>query len=44
MGPQGTLWEERFKILLVESGQALLAIATCIDLNPERAGLTEKYR
>ena len=36
----GTLWEERFKSLLVESSpNALLAVAAYIDLNPVRAGI-----
>lgn len=36
----GTLWEGRFKSVLVETGeQALLTIAAYIDLNPIRAGL-----
>ena len=40
-GRKGTLWEERFKSVLVESGQALVTMATYIDLNPVRAGLVE---
>jgi REP element-mobilizing transposase RayT len=37
---KGTLWEERFKSVLVEgAGQALAAMAAYIDLNPVRAGL-----
>jgi putative transposase len=46
-GRKGTLWEERFKSVLVESGQALVTMATSIDLNPVRPGLVEdpkKYR
>jgi putative transposase len=42
-GPQrrkGTLWEERFRSVLVEDGDALHAMAAYIDLNPVRAGLT----
>ena len=36
----GTLWEERFKSVLVEpSSKALLAVAAYIDLNPVRAGI-----
>lgn len=36
----GTLWEERFKSVLVEGdGEALRAVAAYIDLNPVRAGL-----
>ena len=38
-GRRGTLWEERFKSVLVESGEALAIIAAYIDLNPVRAGL-----
>jgi len=40
-GRKGTLWEERFKSVLVESGQALVTMATYIDLNPLRAGLVD---
>lgn len=37
---QGTLWEGRFRSLIVEgSGQALGAVASYIDLNPTRAHL-----
>jgi hypothetical protein len=37
---KGTLWEERFKSLLIEgSPGALLGVAAYIDLNPVRAGL-----
>jgi len=37
---KGTLWEERFKSVVVEgTGQALGAMAAYIDLNPVRAGL-----
>jgi REP element-mobilizing transposase RayT len=41
-GRHGTLWEGRFKSLLVQGrgGQALAAIAAYIDLNAVRAGLT----
>ena len=39
---RGTLWEERFKSVLVEgSGTALATIAAYIDLNPVRAGLVK---
>jgi putative transposase len=39
-GRRGTLWEERFKSLLVQgSRHALLAIAAYIDLNALRAGI-----
>jgi putative transposase len=44
----GTLWEGRFKSVLVEGGEeALAAVAAYIDLNPVRAGiaaLPEDYR
>jgi putative transposase len=36
---RGTLWEDRFRSVLVEDGQALQAMAAYIDLNPVRAGL-----
>lgn len=35
----GTLWEERFKSVIVESGVAAKTIAAYIDLNPVRAGM-----
>jgi putative transposase len=45
---RGTLWEERFKSVLVEnSDHALLTMAAYIDLNPVRAGLAgdpKEYR
>ena len=38
----GTLWEERFKSVLVEgTGEVLAAIAAYIDLNPVRVGLVQ---
>ena len=38
----GTLWESRFKSVLVEgSGEALMAMAAYIDLNPVRAKVVE---
>ena len=37
----GTLWSERFKSLLVETGRALQTAAAYIDLNCVRAGLAE---
>ncbi len=41
-GRKGTLWEERFKSLLVEAaGDALTTMAAYIDLNPVRAGLVQ---
>ena len=39
---KGTLWEERFKSVLVEgTGDPLVATAAYIDLNPVRAGLVQ---
>ncbi|CAN5339023.1 hypothetical protein BH23VER1_BH23VER1_02860 [soil metagenome] len=38
-GRVGTLWESRFRSVLVEPGEALKAVAAYIDLNPVRAGL-----
>ena len=35
----GTLWEDRFKSVIVESGTAARTIAAYIDLNPVRAGI-----
>ncbi|MDA0813800.1 MAG: hypothetical protein O3C21_15590 [Verrucomicrobia bacterium] len=46
-GRHGTLWEGRFKSMLVQGGDALRAVAAYIDLNPVRAGLVkepEAYR
>ena len=37
----GTLWEERYKSVLVESGTAARTMAAYIDLNPVRAGMVE---
>ena len=37
----GTLWEGRFKSVLVEEGVASRAMAAYIDLNPVRAGMVE---
>jgi putative transposase len=37
----GTLWEGRYRSVVVESGEALRAMALYIDLNPVRAGLVE---
>lgn len=36
---KGTLWEERFKSVIVESGVAARTTAAYIDLNPVRAGM-----
>ncbi|WP_168442266.1 transposase [Pontiella desulfatans] len=42
---RGTLWEERFKSVLVESSEStLLTMAAYIDLNPVRAGLVDDPR
>jgi putative transposase len=35
----GTLWEERYKSVIVESGTAARTMAAYIDLNPVRAGM-----
>jgi len=41
-GRKGTLWEERFKSVLVEgAGDPLATVAAYIDLNPVRAGLVD---
>ena len=41
-GRQGTLWDQRYKSVLVESsGLALEVLAAYVDLNPVRAGLVE---
>ena len=40
-GRRGTLWEERFKSVIVEGGVACRTIAAYIDLNPVRAGIVE---
>ncbi len=42
-GRRGTLWEDRFKSLLVEGdAKALMTVAAYIDLNPIRAGMVDK--
>ena len=46
-GRRGYLWEDRFKSVLVEDGQAARVVAAYIDLNPLRAGMVgeaEEYR
>jgi REP element-mobilizing transposase RayT len=46
-GFRGTLWEERFHSVIVESGTACRMMAAYIDLNPVRAGICtepEDYR
>jgi len=40
-GLKGTLWEDRFHSVIVESGLASRTMAAYIDLNPVRAGLVE---
>jgi REP element-mobilizing transposase RayT len=37
----GTLWEDRFKSVIVESGTASRTLAAYIDLNPVRAGMVK---
>jgi len=39
---KGTLWESRFKSVLVQGGYATRVVAAYIDLNPIRAGMVEK--
>ena len=41
-GRKGTLWEDRFKSVIVEDGYAARVMAAYIDLNPVRAGMVEK--
>jgi len=36
---RGTLWEQRYKSVIVESGVAARTMAAYIDLNPVRAGM-----
>ena len=38
----GTLWEDRFKSVIVEGGTPARAVAAYIDLNPVRAGLASE--
>ncbi len=38
---KGTLWEDRFKSVLVEDGHAARTMAAYIDLNPVRAGMVD---
>lgn len=40
-GRYGTLWEHRFKSVLVEDGLALRTMASYIEMNPVRAGLVD---
>ncbi len=37
----GTLWEDRFRSMVVESGEALGTMAAYINLNPVRAGMVK---
>jgi len=42
-GRRGTLWEDRYKSVLVEGdGKVLMTMAAYIDLNPVRAGMVSK--
>ena len=41
-GRTGTLWEGRFKSVLVEDGYAARVMAAYIDLNPVRAGMVKR--
>ena len=38
---RGTLWQERYRSILVEDGEALRTISAYIDLNPVRADLVD---
>ena len=40
-GRRGTLWEARYKSVLVENGLAARTMAAYIDLNPVRAGMVK---
>lgn len=40
-GRKGTLWEERYKSVIVESGLACRTMAAYIDLNPVRAKMVD---
>jgi len=40
-GRRGTLWESRYKSVLVENGLAARAMSAYIDLNPVRAGIAK---
>ena len=40
-GHEGTLWQGRFGSTFVGTGEALMAVAAYIDLNPVRAGIVE---
>ncbi len=38
---KGTLWEQRYKSVIVEGGEAARVISAYIDLNPVRAGMVK---
>ena len=40
-GRRGTLWQDRYRSVLVENGEALRTMAAYIELNPVRAGLVD---
>jgi len=40
-GRRGTLWQDRYRRVLVEDGEALRTMAAYIELNPVRAGLVD---
>ncbi|NCD32633.1 MAG: hypothetical protein EOL87_04355 [Spartobacteria bacterium] len=40
-GTKGTLWQDRFRSVLVEDGAALRTMAAYIEMNPVRAGMAE---
>ena len=40
-GRKGTLWESRFRSVIVQDGLAARTMASYIDLNPVRAGMVE---
>ncbi|NCD32775.1 MAG: hypothetical protein EOL87_05075 [Spartobacteria bacterium] len=40
-GTCGTIWQDRFKSVLVEDGAALRTMAAYIEMNPVRAGLVD---
>jgi REP element-mobilizing transposase RayT len=41
-GRRGTLWEDRYKSVIVEDGYAARVMGAYIDLNPVRAGMVQK--
>ena len=41
-GRRGTLWEDRFKSVIVQDGYDARVMAAYIDLNPVRAGIVKK--